>query len=73
MLYKSEYLKMKCRNCGYEEWADADIANELASYNEQTKRYEILLMCPECEGTMEWYNKEEKVEYFEYDFDKFPL
>lgn len=60
---------MKCRDCGYEEWAEADIANELAAYNTKTKKYEILLLCPECEGTMEWHNKERKVEEWEDGFN----
>lgn len=75
MLHEAEYLRMKCRNCGYEEWADADIADELATYNEETGRYEILLVCPECEGTMQWHNKECKVDKWndDIDFDDLPL
>lgn len=30
---ETEYLKMKCKACGYEEWEEADIACELASYS----------------------------------------
>lgn len=69
MLYKTEYLKMKCSDCGYEEWVEADIADELTTYNKKTKSYEILLLCPECEGTMKWHNKERKVEQWEDDFN----
>lgn len=75
MLHETEYLRMKCRTCGYEEWAEADIAEELATYNKKTKKYEILLMCPTCEGTMQWHNKERKIDKWEDDFnpDDFPL
>ena len=75
MLQETEYLKMKCRQCGYEEWADADIADELATYNRKTKKYEILLLCPRCEGTMEWHNKERKIEKWDdgFNIDDLPL
>lgn len=69
MLMEIEYLKMKCKKCGYQEWAEADIADELAIYNRKTKKYEILLECPKCNGVMIWYNKEKKIEQRETDFD----
>lgn len=67
MLYKIEYLKMKCSDCGYEEWVEADIADELITYK-KTNSYELLLLCPECEGTMKWHNGERKVDQWEDDF-----
>lgn len=69
MLMETEYLRMKCKKCGHEEWAEADIANELATYNHKTKKYEILLECPKCNGTMIWHNKERKIEEWESGFD----
>lgn len=75
MLMKTEYLKMKCKTCGYEEWVDADIADELASYNQKTRTHEILLDCPKCNKVMIWHHRETKVEQWEslIDIDNLPF
>ena len=69
MLMETEYIKMKCKKCGYEEWAEEEIADELATYNRKTKKYERLLECPKCHGVMIWHNKEKKVEQWESGFN----
>lgn len=69
MLMETEYIKMKCKKCGHEEWAEEEIADELATYNRKTNKYEILLECPKCHGVMIWHNKESKIEQWESGFD----
>ena len=64
---ETDYLKMKCTVCGHEEWAEADIAEKLATYNKKTHKYEIMLMCLGCEGIMLWYQKEVKIETWDDD------
>ena len=43
MLMETEYIKMKCKRCGYEEWAEEEIADELATYNRKTKNTKYCL------------------------------